>query len=61
MIENGTVAKSPTQRRRSLDFKVDNWVYMKVSPMKGVMRFGKKGKLSPRYIGPYPITRELAM
>ncbi|XP_070040359.1 uncharacterized protein [Nicotiana tomentosiformis] len=34
---------------------VDNWVFIKVSPMKGVMRFGKKGKLSPRYIGPYKI------
>ncbi|WMV07863.1 hypothetical protein MTR67_001248 [Solanum verrucosum] len=31
----------------------------KVSPMKGVMRFGKKGKLSPRYIGPYRITKRI--
>jgi hypothetical protein len=30
-------------------------VYLKVSPMKGVKRFGVKGKLSPRYIGPFPI------
>jgi hypothetical protein len=30
-------------------------VYLKVSPMKGVERFGVKGKLSPRYIGPFPI------
>ena len=30
-------------------------MFLKVSPMKGVMRFGKKGKLSPRYIGPYKI------
>ncbi|XP_060200298.1 uncharacterized protein LOC132628537, partial [Lycium barbarum] len=37
-------------RRRDLEFSVDDWVYLKVSPMKGVMRFGKKGKLSPRYI-----------
>jgi hypothetical protein len=30
-------------------------VYLKVSPMKGVKRFGVTGKLSPRYIGPFPI------
>ncbi|WMV55008.1 hypothetical protein MTR67_048393 [Solanum verrucosum] len=40
-------------RRRDLEFCVDDWVFLKVSPMKGVMRFGKKGKLSPRFIGPY--------
>ena len=36
-------------RRRDLEFEVNDLVYLKVSPMKGVMRFGKKGKLSPRY------------
>nr|XP_009764899.1 PREDICTED: uncharacterized protein LOC104216530 [Nicotiana sylvestris] len=46
-------------RRRDLEFQVDDWVFMKVSPMKGVMRFGKKGKLSPRYIGPYRILRRI--
>ncbi|XP_019256269.1 PREDICTED: uncharacterized protein LOC109234655, partial [Nicotiana attenuata] len=40
-------------RRRGLEFQVDDWVFLRVSPMKGVMRFGKKGKLSPRYVGPY--------
>jgi hypothetical protein len=34
---------------------VRDHVYLKVSPMKGVKRFGVKGKLSPRYIGPFPI------
>ena len=43
------------KRRRPLEFQVGDWVFLKVSPMKGVMRFGKKGKLSPRYIGPYQI------
>ena len=38
-------------RRRQLKFQVDDWIFLKVSPMKGVMRFGKKGKLSPRYAG----------
>ncbi|KAH0633253.1 hypothetical protein KY284_036039 [Solanum tuberosum] len=46
-------------RRRELEFEVDDWVYLKVSPMKGVMRFGKKGKLSPRYIGPYRISKRI--
>ncbi|WMV51125.1 hypothetical protein MTR67_044510 [Solanum verrucosum] len=32
---------------------------MKVSPLKSVMRFGKKGKLSPRYIGPYRISKRI--
>ena len=34
-------------------FDVSNWVFLKLSPWKGVVRFGKKSKLSPRYIGPY--------
>ncbi|WMV58415.1 hypothetical protein MTR67_051800 [Solanum verrucosum] len=42
-------------RRRHLEFQIDDWVFLKMSPMKGVMRFGKKGKLSPRYVGPYRI------
>ncbi|WMV59405.1 hypothetical protein MTR67_052790 [Solanum verrucosum] len=46
-------------RRRALEFEVDDWVYLKVSPMKGVMRFGKKRKLSPRYIGPYRIAKRI--
>jgi hypothetical protein len=36
-------------------FKVEDYVYLKVSPMKGVSRFGVKGKLAPCYIGPYQI------
>ncbi|TMX03423.1 hypothetical protein EJD97_016465 [Solanum chilense] len=34
-------------------------VLLKVSPMKGVMRFGKRGKLSPRYIGPFEVLKRL--
>lgn len=33
-------------RRRDLEFEVNDWVFLKVLPMKGVMTFGKKGKLS---------------
>src|SRR5688572_2646324 len=46
-------------RRRDLELEVGDLVYLKVSPMKGVMRFGKKGKLSPRYIGPYKILKRI--
>ncbi|WMV24125.1 hypothetical protein MTR67_017510, partial [Solanum verrucosum] len=46
-------------RRRDLEFELDDWVYLKVSPMKGVMRFDKKGKLSPRYISPYRISKRI--
>ena len=44
-------------RRRELEFNVGDHVFLKVSPFKGVMRFGKRGKLSPRYIGPFEILR----
>ncbi|XP_070046048.1 uncharacterized protein [Nicotiana tomentosiformis] len=43
------------KRHRDLKFMVGDKVFLKVSPMKGVMKFGKKGKLSPRFIGPYEI------
>ncbi|XP_073015543.1 uncharacterized protein [Primulina eburnea] len=42
-------------RRRPLAFEVGDHVFIKIAPLKGVMRFGKKGKLSPRYIGPFEI------
>ncbi|GKB07300.1 retrotransposon protein, putative, ty3-gypsy subclass [Tanacetum coccineum] len=41
------------KHRRTLDFKPDDHVFLKVSPWKGVHRFGIKGKLSPRFIGPF--------
>ena len=43
------------KRRRPIDFEVDDYVYLKVSPMKKVQRFRVKRKLAPRYVGPYPI------
>ncbi|XP_069149270.1 uncharacterized protein [Solanum lycopersicum] len=45
--------------RRELEFEEGDKVYLKISPMKGVMRFGKKGKLSPRYMGPYEISQRV--
>jgi hypothetical protein len=40
---------------RSLEFEVEDHLYLKVSPVKGMERFGIKGKLAPHYIGPFPI------
>ena len=48
-------------RRKLLEFKVDDWLYLKVSPIKGVRRFCKKGKLSPRYIVPYRISKRVVV
>ena len=42
-------------RRKSLEFEVGDPVFLKVAPMKGVLRFGHKGKLSPKFIGPFEI------
>jgi hypothetical protein len=38
-----------------LEFEIGDHMYLRVSPMKGVKRFGVKGKLAPRYIRPFPI------
>ncbi|GJW11640.1 putative reverse transcriptase domain-containing protein [Tanacetum coccineum] len=43
------------KRRKPLELKVGDRVLLKVSPWKGVVRFGKKGKLAPRYVGPFEI------
>ena len=43
------------KKRRPLTFEVGDYVYLKVSPMKGVQRFGVKRKLVPRYVGLYKI------
>ncbi|GKD74146.1 putative reverse transcriptase domain-containing protein [Tanacetum coccineum] len=42
-------------RQKPLEFQVGDKVMLKVSPWKGVIRFGKRGKLNPRYIGPFKI------
>ena len=41
------------QHKKEMDYQIGNKVFLRVSPWKGIMRFGNKGKLSPRYIGPY--------
>ena len=46
------------KRRRPIEFEVGDYVYLKVSPMKKVQRFGVKRKLAPRYVGPYKIIKQ---
>ena len=47
------------RRRKPLEFQVGDKVMLKVSPWKGTVRFGKRGKLSPRYIGPYKVIQRI--
>ena len=42
-------------KRKDIEYEVGEKVFLKISPWKGIVRFGKRGKLSPRYIGPYEI------
>ena len=44
---------------RPLKFAMDDWVYLKVSQMKGFMRFGKKDKIISKYIGPYKVSKRV--
>jgi hypothetical protein len=46
-------------RRRSLEFEEGDHVYLKVTPLRGMRRFKVKGKLSPRFIGPFRIFRRV--
>ncbi|GKF44294.1 hypothetical protein Tco_0130846, partial [Tanacetum coccineum] len=47
------------KRRKPLELSVGDHVLLKVSPWKGVVRFGKKGKLAPRFVGPFEITKRI--
>jgi hypothetical protein len=56
MLTAQSLQKSYTYRHhRQLEFNVGDLVYLKVSPMKGVVRFGKKGNMSPRFVGPFEV------
>ena len=46
-------------RCRPLEFEVGDHVFLKVMPKRGVVRFGKRGKLSPRFIGPFEILERI--
>ncbi|KAD5960654.1 hypothetical protein E3N88_12126 [Mikania micrantha] len=49
------------RRRKPLEFQVGDLVLLKVSPWKGVVRFRKKGKLAPRYVGPFEILESVTI
>ncbi|GKC67929.1 hypothetical protein Tco_1100527, partial [Tanacetum coccineum] len=55
IIPNNRQKSYADVRRKPLEFQVGDKVMLKVSPWKGVIRFGKWGKLNPRYIGPFKI------
>ena len=47
------------KRRRELEFNVEDFVYLKVSPLCGTVRFHVKGKLAPRFVVPYKICKRI--
>ncbi|GJW64099.1 putative reverse transcriptase domain-containing protein [Tanacetum coccineum] len=49
------------KRRKPLEFSMGDYVLLKVSPWKGVVRFGKKGKLTPRFVGPFEIIEKVSL
>ena len=50
-----------SNRRRDLQFEIGDRVFLKISPWNGVLRFGRQGKLSPRFIGPYEIVSKVGL
>nr|GEX33934.1 putative reverse transcriptase domain-containing protein [Tanacetum cinerariifolium] len=49
------------KRRKPLEFSIGDYVLLKVSSWKGVVRFGKKGKLAPRFVGPFEIAKKVGL
>ena len=49
------------RRRRPLEFEVGDHVLLKVMPKRGVVRFGKQGKLAPRYIRPFEVLERVGI
>ena len=47
------------KRRRHLKFSIGGLVFVKISPLKSVIRFGRRGKLTPRFVGPFPVLEQV--
>ncbi|GKE84039.1 hypothetical protein Tco_1557781 [Tanacetum coccineum] len=56
-----TLVSYADNRRKPLEFEVGDRVLLKVSPWKGVIRFRKRGKLAPRYVGPFKILERIGL
>ena len=46
-------------KRKDIEYEVGDKVFLKVSPWRKILQFGKKGKLSPSFIGPYEILERI--
>ncbi|GJX40638.1 putative reverse transcriptase domain-containing protein [Tanacetum coccineum] len=57
--EVGQVQLTGPELRKPMEFQVRDKVMLKVSPWKGVVRFGKRGKLNPRYVGPFKVLKKV--
>ncbi|GJV03937.1 putative reverse transcriptase domain-containing protein [Tanacetum coccineum] len=57
----GRKCRSPVcwAERKPMEFEVGDKVMLKVSPWKGVVRFGKRGKLNPRFVGPFKVIKRI--
>ena len=51
----------PILKRRDIEYEVGDKVFLKVSPWRKILRFGKKGKLSPRFIGSYDVLERVGL
>ena len=49
------------RHRKDIEYEVGDKVFLKVSSWRKILRFGKKGKLSPRFIGPYEILEKIGL
>ena len=58
-VANDIQKSYANMKRKDIRYEIGEKVFLKVSPWKKVMRFGKKGKLSPIFIGPYEVIKKV--